>query len=129
MILDPQPDDYRPLLPVAEALGIECRFCRTGEQLMQSAGQEADLYLVHYELPDMPGTDVIDWLDERDSRDLRFVVMDQYDPVAELAVLQRGNAQLLIKPLEPALLVDAVAALSRRRFAGAPAELHSTCTP
>jgi len=97
VVVDPGVEDYRHL--VAEGLA-PFRFFPDGESALQSrhAG-DALLWMIQWQLPDMPGTELHALLRHQIGSRPALLVADRYDPAVEMAALMAGSLHFVCKPL------------------------------
>jgi DNA-binding response OmpR family regulator len=108
VVVDAKPDDYLHLLPTMEGEGVCPHFYRRGDDLLQSGTPEATVcWLINHQLPDMPGLELCELLRPRLTQATTFILVDEYDAMAEMEVLMSGLGQFACKPIHSAWLRDA----------------------
>ena len=109
IIVDPQPNDYSELLPVAERRKSRVDFFTTGDAALRNAkAKPRTCWLINLRLPDMSGLDLYELLRNRTAGASVFLVADEYDAEAEISVLRTGTAQFACKPLHPSWVAETV---------------------
>jgi len=107
MIVDPAPSDYEQA--VMDCAGRDCcfRFARDGHDALRLwQTSKRAIWVVHVDLPDMPGFELAELLRQRGSG--RICMIDEtYDPRAEIRSRISGASMYLCKPLSPDWLTPA----------------------
>ncbi len=93
-----------------------CRlYTSAGAFITEAKGENFDLLLLDWELPDSPGIEILEWL--RDRMDWHVPVMLITNQVTEedlVLALNKGADDYLIKPISRSLLLAHISVLERR---------------
>lgn len=102
---------------VTEA-GHSCHNFLKGAALQQALRRESfDLLLVDWELPDIPGTQVVHWVREQISKELPIIFITHRSEEADIVEgLNCGADDFMIKPIRAAELRARMSALLRRAY-------------
>ncbi|MDR0216290.1 MAG: response regulator transcription factor [Comamonas sp.] len=102
---------------VTEA-GHSCHSFLKGTALQQALRRESfDLLLVDWELPDVPGTQVVHWVREQVSKELPIIFITHRSEEADIVEgLNCGADDFMIKPIRAAELRARMSALLRRAY-------------
>lgn len=102
---------------VTEA-GHSCHSFLKGAALQQALRRESfDLLLVDWELPDIPGTQVVHWVREQISKELPIIFITHRSEEADIVEgLNCGADDFMIKPIRAAELRARMSALLRRAY-------------
>jgi len=125
-VLDDDIHQLDLLSHAVQALGYSCHRFSTGAGLLRAVQQASfDLFLIDWELPDMPGLDVLRTLrlGHRTQSPVIFVTQrdDERDVVQALSA---GADDYVVKPVRGAELKARVMALLRRAYPGQAAGLQ-----
>jgi len=114
VVVDPSPDDYRPLVDEGPPT-IDFRFCGSGEEALR-VGEPAEvgLWMINSRLPDMTGVELHKLLRPHLAKTPVFLVANAYDAAAEIAALSSGSMHFICKPLREKWFADVCRSLAAR---------------
>jgi DNA-binding response OmpR family regulator len=99
IVVDPNADDYDPIVAEIGREGLCAAFFSTGEEALRRANACAStLWMINSRLPDMSGVCLLTILRRRSQRTSVFVVGDAYSADDELAARVAGATAYLCKP-------------------------------
>ena len=92
----------------------------TGREAMLHASRESfDLYLLDWQVPDVPGTEVLQWLRANVSKSVPILFVTVRDSEQDIVFALEGGADdYMIKPVRQKELLARVRALLRRAYPG-----------
>lgn len=119
IVVDPNLEDYEPLINELHLDELSIRMFSTGEDALRASTESATvLWIVNIRLPDISGVTFLQLLRRRIRRSTVFLVGNCYSAVDELAVRSAGATAYVCKPASAAWLEG------YRRLARSPA-IHS----
>jgi len=103
-VVDARPEGYWQFAEAAENGGLYCRYATTAREAMRLAEQaEPVLWLINLNLPDLDGRELCRMLRARHPEAPQFLVADEYERQAEIAVLAAGR-HFVCKPVPTGVL-------------------------
>jgi DNA-binding response OmpR family regulator len=124
-VVDPCPGDYRRLAAQAPLAGYQFHYATTGDETLRLSCQIAPhLWLIHFQLPDIRGLELLALLRERVTGARCVLVGDSYSATDELAARQAGATLYACKPLEQDWLQSLPIRSDGRQASGAPDSLR-----
>lgn len=96
--------------------GHECKIFTTGKDFMQNAPrQNFDLHIIDWELPDINGDKVLEWLRKNYGFTTPVLFLTAHNSEEDLVkILQLGADDYVTKPVKPLELIARINALLRR---------------
>lgn len=106
-IVDPESSDYTHFASACQSneFGL-CFFSDAAAALRYGRHEDALLWIIGIELPDMPGIALAELLRQKSRRTLICMIGRRYDPADELLALRRGATIYVSKPLDITRLVS-----------------------
>lgn len=121
--LEDDPSQGQLVKQILDGAGHQCTVFATGNALLSALGkgQEFDLLLLDWEMPDISGLDVLHWVRNNRGQALPIMFLTSRTLEKDLVTgLQAGADDYMIKPIRAGELTARVQALLRRQHA-APA--------
>ena len=120
--VEDDPSQAAQIRQLLEEAGFTCTSFATGSDFLRALRDQVfDLLVIDWQLPDMSGYEVVNWVRQHAGRlpPILFLTsrIDESDIVAGLAV---GADDYLAKPVRPAEFVARVRALLRRAYPAVP---------
>jgi DNA-binding response OmpR family regulator len=117
-ILEDDPDQLALVKHWLRDAGHEIHGYMRGRDLMRAATRESmDLFLLDWQVPDVPGTDVVVWIREKLSKTVPVLFMTVRDTEADIVfALERGADDYMVKPLRRQEMLARLNALLRRAY-------------
>lgn len=117
-VLDDDPLYLEMVQQVVQGAGHVCRTHATGNSLMQEMRRETfDLLIVDWELPDIPGPQVVQWVRAQIGKELPILFITHRSEESDIvAGLGSGADDFMVKPVRMGELSARIQALLRRAY-------------
>ena len=117
-ILEDDPDQLVLLKRWVAEDGHDVHAYQSGREAMKQAGRESfDLFVLDWQVPDVPGTEVLQWLRSNVSRSVPILFVTVRDSEDDIVfALEMGADDYMIKPPRQQELIARVHALLRRAY-------------
>lgn len=119
-ILDDDPDIRGAVSGLLNTGGYSCTGFESGRALLRALHRDSfDLFVVDWNLPDLSGIHVIEWIRNQLGAQPPVLLLTSRDTEEDtVAALKAGADDFVTKPFQPAVLMARVDALARRSAAG-----------
>lgn len=123
-ILEDDPDQLALLRHWLVPEGHDVHGYLTGREAMKTAARESfDLFILDWQVPDVSGVEVLEWLREKVSRTVPVLFTTVRDAEEDIVfALNKGADDYMIKPIRRLELLARVNALLRRAYPDADAK-------
>ena len=117
-ILEDDPDQLALLKLWLTAAGHDVQGFLRGREIMKYAGRESyDLFVLDWQVPDVPGTEVLVWLRENVSKTIPVLFVTVRDSEEDIVfALEAGADDYMVKPVRRQEMLSRTKALLRRAF-------------
>lgn len=115
-MLEDNPSDARLIKHYLESSGHECRVYETGQSLIETfQGMNYALLIIDWELPDISGDKILQWVRKNIGQDLPVIFVTGRDSTDDIvAMLDAGADDYMIKPVNLKEMLARITALVRR---------------
>lgn len=115
-ILEDEPTDAKIMQLFLESAGYNCRIFTTGRSLINElAVVDCKLLILDWELPDISGDNILQWVRDNIGWELPVVFVTGHDSTEDIvAMLEAGADDYMTKPVNLKEMLARVNALSRR---------------
>ncbi|WP_114953926.1 response regulator transcription factor [Sphingosinicella terrae] len=117
-ILEDDPATAEQLRKLLSLEGHSCFLYQSGQKLIGFLSRETvDVLILDWNVPDVPGIDVIRWVRSENARHPPIVVLTARAAEEDIVTaLKAGADEYVVKPVQPAVLLARIEALCRRAY-------------